>query len=183
MTQRQSGPNRDLGPCCINWDPSGVNLELKPTFGSTMFNSTDNRAPIFHEEHGVAPVDSIFSGRVATLEVPMTSPNLVALEAVIPGATKHKVGGKTHVLRVPNPVGTRAFPSAVEIRVKPVISQVCSTNVNEWLHLWRAYPIAALAVGFEAETGQRVYNVTFECYPDDASGNVGQIWRQGPAPS
>ena len=182
MTQRQSGPNRDLGPCCIVWDPSGVNLELKPTFGSTMFNSTGNQEDIFHEQHGVAPVDSVFTGRVATLEVPMTSPNLVALEAVIPGSTKHKVLGKIHVLKVPNPVGTRAFPTAKEVIVKPVISQVCSADTNEWLHLWRAKPIEALAIGSD-NSGQRVYNVLFKCYPDDASGNVSQIWRQGPTPS
>ena len=182
MTQRQSGPNRDLGPCCIVWDPSGDNLEFKPTFGSTMFNSADNRAQIFHDEHGVTPVDSVFVGRVATLEVPITSPNLITLEKVLPGATKHKVSGKIHSLRVPNPVGTRGFPDSKEIIVKPVISQSCSTDANEWLHLWRAYPIAALAIGYD-NSGQRVYNVTFECYPDDASGNVGQIWRQGPTPS
>ena len=182
MTQRQSGPNRDLGPCCINWDPTGVNLEFKPTFGSVMFNSTDNQTDIFHDEHGVAPVDSVFTGRVATLEVPMTSPTLIDLEAVISGATKHKVLGKVHVLKVPNIVGVRAFPLAKEIIVKPVINQVCSATANEWLHLWRAYPVAALAIGYDND-GQRVYNVTFKCYPDDASGNVSQTWRQGPTPS
>lgn len=180
MTTRKTGPVRDLGPCCVIWDPTGVNLELGPTFGSVTFRSEDQSEDIFHDEYGVAPVDAVFTGRIATLEVPMTSPNLVNLTAMIHDATKHKVLGKYKIMKVPNVVGDNMLPVAKEIILKPEIDLVCSATTSEWLHIFRCYPVDSIEIGFD-NAGQRVYNVTFKCFPDDASGQVGQLWRLGPA--
>ena len=177
---RQVGPPRDLGTCCVLWDPSTANLLLDPVYGTVTFRSEDNSEDVFHDLHGVAPVDSVFTGRVATLEVPMTSPNLLQLETVIEGSQKKKSAGKYKILWVPNPVGGRMFPDAKEIIVKPYIDQVCSANTAEWLHLFRAFPVANIELGFD-HAGQRIYNVLFKCYPDDSSGTDGKIWRFGPA--
>ena len=177
---RQIGPPRDMGPCCIVWDPDGVNLDMKPTFGTVTYRPEDQKEDVFHDEHGVAPVDSIHTGRPATLEVPMTSPNLAQLEAVIKGSTKKKSAGKYKILWVPNTVGCAVFANAKVIIVKPLCNQVCSAIEAEWLYIFRAYPFAQLEIGFD-NNGQRVYNVLFKCYPDDVSGSNNMIYRFGPA--
>lgn len=176
---RGTGPPRDLGPCCVVWDPDGVNIEMTPVFGSVVFRSEDQSEDIFWEEHGRAPVDAVFTGRVATLEVPMTSPNLAQLEASIHDATKHKIATKYVLLKVPNPVGDNMLPIAKEIVLKPEIDRACSTTTSEWLHILRCYPVSAMEIAYDNAT-QRVYNVSFKCFPDDASGTVGLIWRFGP---
>ena len=175
-----STPIRDLGPCCIVWDPDGDNIELKPCFGTVTFRGEDSAADIFENQHGEAPVDAVFTGRLITLEAPMTRSNLVQLEAVIHDATKHKHLGKYKILKVPNVVGDNMFPLAKEIILKPVLDRVCSATTSEWLHVFRCYPMAAFEIGYD-NSGQRVYNVSFKVFPDDSSGNVGYLWRMGPA--
>lgn len=179
---RQTAPTRDLGPACIVWDPTGDNLDFKPTFGSVTYTSDVQSEDIMHDEHGVMPVNAMITGRLVTLIVPMTSPNLIDMQATMPSSTTHKTGGKTVVLKVPNVVGAIMFADAKEIRLQPVIDQVCQTDVNEWLHIWRCFPIEAHEVGYDL-TNQRVFSVTFKVFSDDSSGNVGQIYRYGPAPS
>jgi len=177
---RQVGPPRDLGPGCVNWDPAGDNLRFDPTFGTITFRSEDSVENILHDEHGVVPVDAVFTGRTAVLEVPMTSPNLLDLEKVIHDSEAKKSAAKYKILWVPNVVGDRLFPIAKEMVIKPVIDQVCSANTAEWLHILRCYPVSQLELGYD-NSGQRIYNVMFACFPDDASGQEGKIWRFGPA--
>jgi len=180
MATRQVGPPQDLGPCCVIWDPDTANLELGPTFGTVTFRSEDNVESIFHDKHGVTPVNAVYTGRVPTLEVPMTSPNLLQLETVIEASYKKKSLGKTKILWVPNPVGGAVFADSKEIILKPAVDQVCATNTAKWLHIFRAFPIANLELGFD-NSGQRVYNVLFMVFPDDTSGLEGKLWRLGPA--
>ena len=179
MPSRATGPPRDLGPCCVVWDPDTANIEMTPVFGSVVFRSEDQVEDIFWEEHGRAPVDAVFAGRVATLEVPMTSPSLTRLEVAIHDSVKQSVSGKWTILKVPNPVGDNMLPVAKEIIIKPEIDQGCSATTSEWLHIFRCYPVDAIEIAYDNAT-QRIYNVTFKCFPDDASGTVGLIWRFGP---
>jgi len=181
MPNRNAGQIRDLGPCCVLWDPTpGANLDFKPTYGTVTFRSEDNAEDIFEDGHGLAPVDAVYTGRVALLEVPITRPDISALDVVLHGATKHKTGGKYKILKVPNVVGDNMFPIAMEIILKPLINNSCSGTPSEWIHIHRCYPMSMYEIGYD-NAGQRVYNVTFKCFPDDSSGQVNQIWRMGPA--
>ena len=171
---------RDMGPCCITWDAIGVNLEMRPVLGSVTFRAETQSEDIFENQHGLAPVDAMFTGRVATLEVPMTRSNLAQLNVIIHDSVKRKTGGKYKILDVPNPVGDNMFPIAKEIILKPVIDRVCSIVTSEWVHIHRCYPIDAIELVWDNST-QRIYNVVFKCFPDDASGQVGDIYRLGPA--
>lgn len=175
-----AGPIRDMGPCCLVWDPTTANLELRPTYGTTTVRSETNTEDIFENQHGVAPVDAMFTGRVVSVEVPMTRSNLLQLETVIHDATKHKSLGKYKILKVPNPVGDTLFPIAKELIIKPLADRVCSPTTSEWLHILRCYPVDALELGYDV-SGQRIYNVTFKAFPDDASGQMGLLWRLGPS--
>jgi len=178
---RQVGPPRDLGPACIVWDSAGTNLRFDPTFGTVTFRSEDSVEDILHDEHGIVPVDAVFTGRTAALEVPMTSPNLLDLQVVVHDATAKKSSAKYKILWVPNVVGDRLYPGAKEIIIKPVIDQICGTDTSEWLYIFKAYPMAQFEIGWD-NSGQRVYNVLFKVFPSDASGTPhNKMWRFGPA--
>jgi len=170
-----SAPNKDLGPCSVLWDLALANLELNPTFGGVKFKDDLATADVKEDGHGETPVDAVTIGRISEITVPMTRSSLAQLEAAIKGA----VAGVSN-LKVSNDVGTSLFPLAKEVIIKPLVNNVPSVTTTEWLHIHRAYPIAQLEWTYD-NAGQRVTNVVFKVFPDDLSGQVGEIWRMGPA--
>jgi hypothetical protein len=72
------------------------------------------------------------------------------------------------------------FANAEELILKPLVNNTASATTTEWLHVHKTYPVAAVEFGYD-NSGQRIINVTFRAFPDDTSGQVGEIWRMGPA--
>lgn len=165
-------PFGDLGPCAVVWDPDGDNLELNPTFGGVTFTDDPKFKEIREDGYGETPVDATFMGRETKLVVPMTRSSLTQLAAVIPSSTK----GASNLV-VATSCGTQMFADAKEVIVKPMIDNVPSATPAEWLHIFRAYPIAKS--DFKYGDAQRTCEVTFLCFPDDTTGNVGDMWRIG----
>jgi len=170
-----ASPVKDLGPCAVIWDPSGDNIELNPTFGGVIFRSEDAIVDILEDGRGTTPIDAVFTGRVASLEVPLTRTTLAKLEKILPGSVK----GATN-LKVSTHVGGAMYTSAKEVIVKPVVDNVPSVTTTEWLHIHKAYPVPGFEVAYD-NSGQRVFKVTFKVFPSDESGQVGELWRIGPA--
>jgi len=168
-------PNKDLGPCSVLWDPDGDNLELNPTFGGVKFKDELTHAEVKEDGHGEAAVDAVPTGRKVELTVPMTRSTLVQLEKAIKGS----VAGVAN-LKVSNLVGGAVFTNAKEIVVKPLIDNAPSVVASEWLHIHRAYPFDALEWTYD-NAGQRVSNIVFKAFPDDKTGQVGEMWRMGPS--
>lgn len=168
-------PNRDLGPCSVLWDPDGVNLELNPTFGTVSFKDELTYAEVKEDGHGEAAVDAVPTGRKVELTIPMARSSLTQLEATIKGS----VMGVSN-LKVSNLAGVAVFPNAKEIVVKPLDNNVPTAVTSEWLHIHRAYPFDSLEWVYD-NAGQRVTNVVFKAFPDDKTGQVGEMWRMGPS--
>lgn len=165
---------KDLGPCSVLWDPGdGVNLELNPTFGGVTFKYEETYVDVKEDGQGETRVDSVPTGNITELTIAMTRSTLAQLEAVIRGG---KVTGST--LKVSNVVGGAVFADAKEIIIKPLVNNVATTDVNEWLHIHKAYPFPSLEWVWD-NAGQRVTNVLFVGYPDVAAGYVGGMWRVG----
>lgn len=172
MSPLITGP---LGPCSILWDPSEANLELNPTFGGVTFKDEVQMAEIKEDQQGETIVDVVLTGRIVELTIPMTQATLDQLNVVIAGSVKT---GTT--LKVSNIVGTSVFANAKEIIIKPIVNNIPTTDTAKWIHIFRAYPFSNLEWGFDVST-QRATNVLFKGFPDDASGQVGEMWRMGPA--
>jgi len=112
-----ASPVKDLGPCSVLWDPTpGANVELNPTFGGVIFRSEDAVVDILEDGRGTTPIDAVFTGRVASLEVPMTRTTLAKLNKILPGS----VAGASN-LKVSTHVGAAMFASSKPIIVKPII--------------------------------------------------------------
>ena len=168
-----ASPIRDLGPCCVVWDPDGTNLELSPMFGDVYFRSEDQSEPIHEDGEGVHPVDDVMTGRIVELQIPMTRSDLDQLNTVIAGSVK--VG---NVLTISNRVGQAVFEDSKEIILKPMEDNVCTDTKKEWLRILRCYPMHAFEIPYNLST-QRIFNVVFKVYRDDTVGQSGEIWKFG----
>jgi len=169
---------RDLGPAIINWDPSGDDIDLYPTMGSIVVSSdlTGQVRKIYEDGHGDAPVDGVPMGRLVTVTAEFTRLTLAQLAVVIHGS----VAGATN-LKVPNKAGCAFYSLAKEIIIKPLCDgDTISADTTEWIHFFKAYPTENFELNFNKDD-QRIISVTFEIYPDDTSGNVGELYRFGPA--
>jgi hypothetical protein len=164
-------PVKDLGPCQVLYD----SVDLGPTLGGVTFKEELHTKDIMEDGHGDTPVDAIFIGRIVTIECKFTRSSLTQLEAMIESSTK----GASN-LKVVNSVGNAMFADAEELILKPLVDNVASVTAAEWLHIHRAYPVASVELPYD-NSGQRVVSVTFKAFPDDATGQVGEIWRMGPA--
>jgi hypothetical protein len=164
-------PTGDLGPCQVLWGGTS----LGPTLGGVVFKEEVTSVDIKEDGHGETPVDAVFTGRKVTIECKFTRSTLDQLEAMITGS----VATATN-LKVVNTVGDQMFADAEELILKPLVNNVASVTTTEWLHVFKTYPVAAVEFGYD-NSGQRIINVTFRAFPDDASGSVGLIWRMGPA--
>jgi hypothetical protein len=164
-------PIGDLGPCLCLWGGTS----LGPTLGGVTFKEEVTSVDIREDGHGESPVDAIFTGRKVTIECKFTRSTLAQLEAMITGST----AGADN-LKVVNTVGDQMFADSEELILKPLVNNVASVTATEWIHIHKTYPVAAVEFGYD-NSGQRIVNVTFRAFPDTTSGQVGEIWRMGPA--
>jgi len=162
---------KDLGPCQVWFD----SVDLGPTLGGVVFKEEVHSVDIKEDGHGDTPVDAIFTGRIVTVECKFTRSTLDQLEAMI----ESSVAGVAN-LKVSNSVGNAMFADSAELILKPLVDNGASVTASEWLHVHRAYPIGAVELAYD-NSGQRIINVTFKAFPDDATGQVGEIWRIGAA--
>ena len=164
---------KDLGPCQVLWN----SIDLGPTHGGVTFKEDQHHVDIKEDGHGDTPVDAVTTGKITSVEANFTRSSLTQLEAMIESATKSLSPGN---LKVVNSVGNAMFADAKELILKPLVDNVASAVTTEWLHVHRTYPLGAPEFKFD-HAGQRVIKVTFKVFPDTVTGQVGEIWRMGPA--
>jgi hypothetical protein len=171
-------PVRDLGPAVINWDPDGVDIDLYPTNGTIQFNSdtTGQMRDVFEDGHGDAPVDKVYGGRVVTITADLTRQTLAQLALTVPGSTTAATR-----LEVPNKSGCATYDDAVSCIIKPLCDgDVISVVTTEWIYIWKATITENWELAYNKDD-QRIVPCTIHVFPDDASGNVGELYRIGPA--
>lgn len=166
-------PFGDLGPATVIWDVDGTPVDLGPVLGSVQFTDDPKYKDIREEGFGENPVDAVFVGRETKLIVPMTRSTLAKLSEVVPSMTV--VGD---IATVKASVGSQMYASAKKVTVKKLIDGVASTNTDEWLTIFKAYPIAKSDWKFDA-SNQRICEVTFLVFPCQESGVVGNMWTIG----
>jgi len=164
-------PIGDLGPCRAIWNGT----DLGETFGGIEFKEDLTSKEIKTDQNGETPVDKVFTGRLTSVIAKFTRQTLAQLEAVIESST-----AGANNLKVVNSVGNAMFSRSEELILKPVVDGVTSVDPNDWLHIHRTFPVAKVNFMYDVGT-QRTVEVEFNCFPDDLSTQVGEIWRMGPA--
>ena len=162
----------DLGPCAIIFNGT----DLGASSGGVTFRDEVSDADIKEDANGDTPVDSVLTGRLVTVEVPLTRTSLANLATVTPGAT----AGGANVKVGNNIVGTAQLANAKELVLKPIKAGIASTTEAEWLHIFKASPLPKFEIGYDTKN-QRIFKVTFKAYPTTVSGTTGLIYRFGAA--
>lgn len=166
---------KDLGPCAVYWDAdSGTPIALNPTHGGVEFKYSVKSKDILEDGNGEAAVDAITVGADCELTVPMTRSSIAQLvQALGQGAVQVGTG-----MHVSNDVGSQLYGLSKVVRVKPLVNNIASTTVTEWLTIYKAYPVSGLDWKWDNST-QRVTKVVFKCFPAQESSVVGKMWRTG----
>jgi len=160
---------KDLGACQILFD----DVDLGKSFGDVIFKSAVSSEEIHEDQAGTTPVDEVMTGRMCSVDVPMTRTSLDQLAKVIPNASV--VGG---ALIVKNPVGTTLADKAKELILKPIVDNVPSVDSTTWLTVFLCAPRENLEITYN-NASQRVFGVTFVAFPVTTSPDTGNLWKIG----
>ena len=164
-------PLGDLGPCQVKFN----SVDLGYTHGGVKFRDEVLTVDILADQSGETPVNTVTKGRKCEAEVPLTASSLTILESIVAGAT----AGASNLV-VANTVGKDGRTNSHDLILTRIVDNEPSTDPDETLTIFVAFPASKIEWGFD-NSGQRVTLVTFKVFPDDASGNVGNMWRVGPA--
>ena len=134
-----ASPIKDLGPCIVIWDNDGAQeLQLSPSFGGILFRDEVLGVDVKEDQQGETIVDTVHTGRVVEVTVPMTRSTLAQLENAIKGS----VDSATN-LKVSNKVGVNVFPLSKELLIQPIEDGIAAAT-STWLHVHRTYPFSNL---------------------------------------
>lgn len=158
---------KDLGPAQVTFN----SVDLGKTMGGVRFRDSGNQAPVVEDQAGTTPVDHIITGRLISVEIPMSRSTLAQLATVIPGASN----GGSYVL-VKNQAGITRADSAAKLVIQPLVDGVASADA---LTVFKASPNTDIELTFDNEN-QRVYKVTFNVYPD--TDNANRLYQIGNTP-
>lgn len=162
-------PLGETGPCQIKYD--GVDLGY--TKGGVKFTDEVMKTEITYDQTGETVQNTVTKGRKSSVEVPLTNQALALIEDLIAGATVDADG-----MIVATTTGLSGRVGAKEMILTIMDGALPSTDPDATLVIFKADPTSKIDWGFD-NAGQRVTNVTFSALPDDASGNVGNMWRVG----
>ena len=162
-------PIGDLGPCAVIFN----SVDLGATKGGVKFKHTEASTPVVEDQSGISAIDEIKVGYTCEIEVPLTRSSLGQLSSVIGNSTYTGAA-----LRVGVAVGISLLDNAKQLILKPIVNNVVSTDVKEWLTIHKAYPKVDLEVVYDSE-GQRVYKCIFKAFPDTTRDASDRLWRIG----
>lgn len=163
-------PFKDKGPVEVIWDPAGANLKLSPFLGTISLKMADQVSPIEEEAWGSTPVDAVFTGTLATLDVPMNRSTMKQLQDLLAGV--ESTGSGATVFKVKAGCSMRA--DAKPMQIKPLCDNVPSVDTAEWITIFLGYPYREFDLGFDRDS-QRIHMVHFYVFPDVH----GQLYKVG----
>jgi hypothetical protein len=176
-------PQGDKGPCRIIYGyGESAALDLGDYFGQVNLAWETHVSNIEVEAMGDTPVDAIFTGMEASLEVPLTRPALDVLEAVLMGELITESGGNKY-LKLKNPSGCSLKDLSKALVLKPLCNGVVDPDPANWVYIPYAVPIPAGALVFDRAT-QRTFPVKFLIFASDESPDIGEFaWLGMPSGS
>lgn len=158
----------------LTWDIGGTPIIMGPTKGGIMFKSELSTVDIMQDGSGDAPFDSVTKGRVVTLEINMSEMTASRL-ALIQGVTE-TIGP---VFTFDNSCGVSLRDVAKKITIKPIVNLETSVDSSEWQSVLKCSPpLDVFEFGFDDEN-QRLFKAIFKVFPDDATGNIGKLYKIG----
>ena len=165
-----SFPLGEVGPCQVKFD--GVDLGF--TKGGTTFDHKEETVNITYDQTGKTVQNVIGIGGSATVKTALANPSLAVLAPLITGASIDTDG----MIVVASAGVNKRATMAKELVITIMDGALPSTDPDATLVLFVAVPTFGASWKFD-DSSQRATDITFDALPDDASGNVGGMWRVG----
>lgn len=173
-----TSPMLDKGPCEIVWGYGESDAAyLGKTLGPVKLTMETGVSDINEDQAGDAAVNAVLTGSVVELEVPLTRLSVEQLRKIL--NVEEPAGGPC-IVPLTNQVGCDLYALAKALVIKPTCGGVISTNPCQWIHIYKAYPVAGLDLSFDKDT-QRIFPVKFKVFvnQDSADGPVGDFGTIG----
>lgn len=168
-------PIGDKGPVCVTYDWGGANLRIDPYHDTVTFTDESEVEWVFEDGFGRTPVDGIDAGNILGLEIPLARNTLTMLNGLLPGTA---LTGTTNLIFSAR-AGCSWYDSAVAILLQPKCDNVCDTDPNHWMRIFKVYPYRAFSLPFNY-ADQRVFNVKFAVFPNqDSDATMGELYEIG----
>ena len=159
----------ESGPCQVKF--GGV--DLGKTKGGVKFTDEVTKKEITYDQTGDTVQNTYTKGRKTLIEVPLMNTDLSLLQPLIAGSTIDADG-----LIVMPSTGLSGRAAAKELILTIYENGVPSVDPDKTIVVFVADPLSVIDWGFDAD-GDRITVIKCNALPDDASGNVGNMWRVG----
>ncbi len=163
-------PLREVGPCQITFD--GVSLGY--TKGGTTFEHKEESVNITYDQTGKTIQNVVGIGGSASVKTALANPSLAILAPLISGATIDADG----MIVVASAGVDKRATMAKKLVLTIMDGALPSTDPDATLVLFVAVPTFGASWKFD-DSSHRATDITFDALPDEASGNVGGMWRIG----
>lgn len=173
----QKSPNRDLGPCILEFGGT----DIGQTYGGTNFRYSEEDADIMEDRFGSNPVDAIQKGSTCEVEANLTRLQIAQLIAVISASSGSGTVSGSGKMVVKTRVGYSRYDNAATLILKPIVENgAASSDEKTWLYIYRASPMPNFDVAYNIDD-QRVFKVIFKAFPyhDAPSGASNRLWGIG----
>jgi hypothetical protein len=159
----------ERGPCQVKFG----GIDLGYTKGGVKFAGEEFTSEVTYDQTGKTPQNIIFDGSKQTIDVPLANVDLSLLEDLIAGAEIDADG-----MVVSAVAGMSGRARAKELMLTVYENGVPSTDPKKTIILFKAVPVSKIDWGFDNDN-DRITSILFTALPDDASGNVGKLYRIG----
>lgn len=155
----------DLGPCQMYFGTKDSEVSIGKTQGGVRATFSEDEADLLSDQYGTQPEDQVVTGQAVNVVVPMADFTLDNL-AIALNQTVKTYDGKDGIAGA-SLVGTKRSTEAESLLLKKFVNGVISTNTEDWIRFPKAAPKGNIEIVYDG-AGQRIFEVTFQGYPDDA---------------
>ncbi|KAA0573364.1 hypothetical protein [Azospirillum sp. Sh1] len=153
-----------LGVCDVTFD----GIDLGSTKGGVEVSIKTSNYEVKADQLGDTPVKDVITGTTVEVKVPMLETNLTKLKSVMPQAVGIGTSGSEVGVEIRSGVNIDLLDLAAELKLHP--TGVDASYTKDDFTAFKAAPLPNFT--FKYETGsERVYEVTFKCYPDTSANN------------
>lgn len=142
--------------------------DLGATKGGVTVKITTNTHEVKVDQYGDTPIKDIITGTIVEVTVPMAETDLDRLKAMMPQSSAVTASSVTVGVLVTSGVNTDLLDYAGQLKLHP--TGVASNITKEDFIAFKAAPIPSFTFKYSTDE-ERVYEVTFRCYPDIANSN------------
>ncbi len=158
----------ELGACQVKYGTSGSEVDLGKTLGGVVVKISEEGVDLKSDQYGSSPEDTVLTGGVCEVDVPMAEVGFDALSIVL---QQDLIGAASGVIGENN-VGTSLLTNSKSLILVKYVDGAPSTALTDVVHFPAAGVMPNAEITYDAEN-QRVVNTTFKCFPKVVNANWG----------